>query len=125
MRLLLDTHILLWLMSGDRRLTARARSQIVAASEVYASSASIWEIAIKWKLGKLPQHPGMVAAKLDVAGLHELPVTNAHVLATADLPLHHRDPFDRLLIAQAQSESMRLLTADARLAPYSDLVVRV
>jgi PIN domain nuclease of toxin-antitoxin system len=120
--LLLDTHILLWLMEDDPQLTASAHSLIVNASEVYVSSASIWEIAIKWRLGKIQENPEVIAEQLLAAGLKELLVSNRHAVATGRLPLLHRDPFDRLLVAQAISETMRLLTSDAQLAAYSELV---
>ena len=122
MRLLLDTHVLLWLMEESPRLSASAHSQLVSASAVYVSSASIWEIAIKSRLGKM-EDPEIVVEQLESAGLKELQVTNRHATATARLPLLHRDPFDRLLVAQAIVETMHLLTADARLAAYSDLVL--
>lgn len=125
MRLLLDTHILLWLMANDRRLTQAARGTMQRAAEVYVSTASIWEIAIKWQLGKIEEDPELVTSRLEPAGLRELAVTNAHALATARLPLLHRDPFDRLLVAQAEAEDMRLLTADPRLEGYSERVIRV
>jgi PIN domain nuclease of toxin-antitoxin system len=123
LRLLLDTNILLWLMGANPRLASSARSRIVNASEVYVSSASIWEIAIKWRLGKIEEDPQIVVDQLDAAGLREIHVSNRHAVATSKLPLLHNDPFDRLLIAQAISENMRLLTSDAQLTAYSALVV--
>ena len=99
MRLLLDTHALLWLMAGNPLLTPRASSLIQDADEVYVSSASIWEIAIKWHIGKIEEYPEIVAAKLERAGLRELLVTNRHAIAVGRLPLLHNDPFDRLLVA--------------------------
>lgn len=122
MRLLLDTRILLWLMSGNPRLSLSARSVILDASEVYVSSVSLWEIAIKHRLGKIEENPQIVLDALEATGLRELQTTNRHAVATSHLPLIHRDPFDRLLVAQAVTEAMRLLTADARLAGYSELV---
>jgi PIN domain nuclease of toxin-antitoxin system len=122
-RLLLDTHVLLWLMENDPRLTASAHSLIVDASEVYVSSASIWEIAIKWRLGKIEENPKIVADHVKAAGLKELLVSNRHAVATGQLPRLHNDPFDRLLVAQAVTEPMQLLTADSRLAAYSELVL--
>ncbi len=123
MRLLLDTHILLWLMGSDTRLNVEARSLIRHAAEVYVSSASVWEIAIKHRLGKLEEDAELIVAKLEAAGLSELDVTYRHALATSELPLLHGDPFDRLLIAQAITEPMRFLTADRRLCAYSELVI--
>jgi len=124
-RLLLDSHILIWLMAGDARLKAEARDAISGAMEVFASTASIWELAIKVSLGKLHLDIARLASLLDVAGIHELQIARQHVMAVASLPLLHRDPFDRLLVAQAITEPMHLLTADARLAAYSELVVAV
>lgn len=123
MRLLLDTHILLWLMEDSPRLSGRARSLISEASEIYVSSASIWEIAIKFRLGKIKEDAEIVVAKLGAAGLRELNVNYRHAAATSKLPLLHGDPFDRLLIAQAITELMQFLTADKRLTEYSDLVI--
>ena len=125
MRLLLDSHILIWLMAEDARLTAEARTLISGATEVFASTASIWELAIKVSLGKLHLDIERLVSLLDAAGIYELQITRPHAMAVARLPLLHRDPFDRLLIAQAIAEPMRLLTADAHLAAYSELVVTI
>ena len=122
MRLLLDTHVIIWLMEDDSRLNAEARKLIASAQDVFASSASIWEIAIKARLGKLRIDVERLILRLAQAGIGELHVTNGHAVATGRLPLLHRDPFDRLLVAQAISEPMRLLTSDAQLAAYSELV---
>jgi len=123
MRIVLDTHILLWLMEEDRRLSAQARAMIADADAVYVSSVSLWEIAVKWKLGKIKEEPRIVEAQLASAGLEELAITHAHAVATAALPLLHKDPFDRMLVAQAITEPLALLTSDRKLAPYSNLVV--
>lgn len=123
MRLLLDSHILIWLMDGDARLTAPMRDLIVRATEVFASTASIWEIAIKDRLGKLHFDIERLCSLLDEAGIKELQISRQHAMAVAHLPLLHRDPFDRLLIAQAISEPMQLLTADPQLQAYSKLVI--
>ena len=125
MRLLLDTHVLLWLMESSPRLNAEARRLIVTASDVYVSSVSILEIAVKFAIGKIEEDPEAVIGSLDAAGLRSLEVTHRHAATVAKLPLLHRDPFDRLLIAQAISEPLRLLSADAQLSVYSDLVIRI
>ena len=125
MRLLLDTNVLIWLMDGDPRLDNGARSLIVNADAAFASSASVWEIAIKARLGKLRIDTGRMLDKLAEAGIGELPVSSLHAMATGKLPLIHHDPFDRLLVAQAISETMRLLTADAQLSAYSELVIQL
>lgn len=125
MHLLLDSHILIWLMEGDARLSAEARDQIARASTVNVSTASLWELAIKASVGRLHIDVERLANLMGTAGVRELQITRQHVLATSTLPLHHRDPFDRLLIAQAMSEPMHLLTADAQLKAYSELVIQV
>lgn len=125
MRLLLDTHIFLWAVSGSRLLKASARDLIESADEVYVSAASIWEVAIKARLGKIQADPHELAAAIEPSGFLELPVSTTHAAGVERLELHHADPFDRLLIAQALVEPLRLLTADEVLAAYSDLVVVV
>lgn len=122
MRLLLDTHIFLWAVADSRKLKAAARKKILAAEQVYVSSASIWEIAIKARLGKLEGNPDELAEAIVASGFVELPVTARHAAGVARLPFHHHDPFDRLLVAQAFAEPLLLLTADAALAPYGALV---
>jgi PIN domain nuclease of toxin-antitoxin system len=121
-RLLLDTHIFLWAVTDSRRLSADARSTISAADEVYVSAASIWEAAIKAGLGKIQGDMTELAESIAASGFLELPVTALHAASVARLPQHHRDPFDRLLIAQALAEPLVLLTADPSLLQYSELV---
>lgn len=126
MRLLLDTHLLLWALGNPSRLPVVARKAIVdPANEVLFSAASIWEIAIKAELGRanFTADAEEIARAAVESGLDELPVRAQHAALTARLPRHHRDPFDRLLIAQAMSEPARLLTVDTALKPYSELVV--
>ena len=125
MRLLLDTHIFLWLTSDSSRLNAQSRRMIMSASAVFVSSASIWEASIKAKLGKLKVDPDDLLQEIQECGFQELPVYGRHGAATARLPQLHNDPFDRLLVAQAITEPLHLLTADARLAAYSELVIIV
>jgi len=125
MRLLLDTHILLWLMASDPRLNRKARALIDNASEVYVSAASMWELAIKSSIGKIAGDPETILETMGRTGLLDLPVSMRHAVASGKLPLLHRDPFDRLLVAQAISEPMRLLTSDSQLLGYSELVVCV
>lgn len=125
MRLLLDTHALIWLMEGDSRLNDKACSLIANSDEVYVSSASIWEVAIKVRLGKRKTDPEEHFEFTQRAGLRELPVTARHAVATKGLPFVHRDPFDRLLVAQAITEPMRFLTADAQLSEYSELIITI
>ncbi len=123
MRLLLDTHIFLWVVTGNSALKSPARRIIEGADQVYVSAASIWEIAIKSRLGKIDAELGGLVEAIEASGLVELPVRAMHTAGVAKLPLHHTDPFDRLLLVQAISEPLRLLTADAMLARYSDLVL--
>jgi len=122
MRLLLDTHIFLWCIRDDSRLTKPTRTKIQQASEVYVSSASIWEIQIKMNIKKLSGDIREVLQAIDQSNYLELPITSQHVAVLSQLSDHHRDPFDRILIAQATFEPLTFLTADAQLKKYSDLV---
>ena len=122
MRLLLDTQIFLWAVMGSAKLKAEARKAMRDADEIYVSSASIWEIAIKSGLGKLNADPKLIVAAIGDSGFMELPVYSRHAAMVSELPQHHRDPFDRLLLAQAMSEPLQLLTTDTTLAKYSELV---
>ncbi|MEK6608480.1 MAG: type II toxin-antitoxin system VapC family toxin [Myxococcota bacterium] len=121
-KLLLDTCTFLWMLGESERLGPRARDALLDSSrQVFLSAASSWEIAIKVRLGKLRLlgSPGaLIPAQLDRNGITPLAVEHAHALATAELAAHHRDPFDRLLIAQARIERMTLVTPDAAFAPY-------
>ena len=123
MRLLLDSHLLLWAASEPERISTEA-GDLIAANERYFSAASLWELAIKTALGR-----GDFV--VDLAALHaglrdnqygELPVTSAHALFTMNLPPIHKDPFDRILVAQAILEGLTLLTADATVARYGGAV---
>ncbi len=128
MRLLLDTHVLLWAVAEPTRLDASTRDLIEdARNEVLFSAASIWEVAIKSALGRadFPVRPSQVAQAARDTGFSELPVSADAAARVADLPPHHRDPFDRLLVVQAMAEPMRLYTADPLLPPYSDLVTLI
>jgi PIN domain nuclease of toxin-antitoxin system len=116
-RLLLDTHVWLWWQADDRRLGKGARTAIADAAAVYVSAASAWEMAIKTALGKLTA-PEDIADAVDEGGFRELPIAFRHVQALGDLPLHHRDPFDRILVAQARVDGLTLVTADPALPPY-------
>lgn len=125
MVLLLDTDVLLWALDDPERLPRDVAAQIESPdATVYFSAASIWEIAIKTALGKVdfPYSPEDIAQAAKDTGFVELPVSAAHGAKVARLPLHHRDPFDRLLIAQTLLMPAQLLTADSALVPYSELV---
>lgn len=125
MRLLLDTHIFLWAVAGSPLLKPSARRLIESADEVYVSAASIWEVAIKARLGKVAADPHELTAAIGASGFLELPVSATHAAGVVRLQPHHSDPFDRLLIAQALAEPLKLVTADQVLAEYSDVVVLV
>lgn len=122
MRLLLDTHVWLWLQAEPERLSRRARKALSDPSvELYFSVASTWEIAVKVALGKLrlPEEPETyVLSRLRLDGVRTVAIDNAHALLAARLPYHHKDPFDRLLLAQASVEGLRLCTADEQLRAY-------
>ena len=122
MRLLLDTQIYLWFLADSRRLSKKARERIEETDEVFVSAVSIWEAAVKIGIGRLEVDPKNLVAGIAGSGFNELPVYAKHGALVATLPDYHRDPFDRLLIAQALHEPMRLLSADETLKRYSDLV---
>ncbi len=121
MKLLLDTQAFLWFLSGDRKLSAKARAALRQSSaELYLSSASVWEMAIKASLGRL-ELPKPLDQFMQVRledGFRPLPLDWRHAAAVQDLPLHHRDPFDRMLAAQAQVEGMTLVSADKAFQAY-------
>lgn len=122
MKVLLDTHALLWLIAGDQRLSERSREVFLdRANELYFSVVSLWELAIKLSLGKLALAEDWyetLTREMRVNAVHWLPVEPRHCLGLAQLPFHHRDPFDRMLAAQALGEEMALLTADPQLGAY-------
>lgn len=121
MRLLLDTHILLWAAGQDDRLSPAARRLIERpGNEVVFSAASLWEVALKRQGGKsdFAAEPAVLRRTLLDSGYVELPITGIHVAATSALPPIHKDPFDRLLLAQALTEGMTLVTADKVLSRY-------
>ena len=122
MTLLLDTHTLLWFFTNDSSLSTRARGAIEDSGNVARVSAvSLWEVAIKCALGKL-KLPAPCADvfphQLETNGFDLLPITPAHCAALLTLPFHHRDPFDRLLLAQAMAEGLTLVTDDGQFGPY-------
>ena len=125
MRLLLDTQIFLFYLADSGKLSKKVRSDIARADEVFISAASIWEAAIKTAIGKLSVSPVGLVEGISASGFAELPVSALHASRVAALPHHHRDPFDRLLVAQAILEPLHLLTMDAALKPYTELVVLV
>lgn len=122
MRLLLDTHVLLWALQDHSRIRKIRKRLLDPDHEIFFSVASLWEIAIKQAIGKIDASPEEVRDTARQDGFLELPILGAHVLAVTALPPIHRDPFDRLLVAQAFSEPMHLLTGDSLLAGYGELV---
>lgn len=117
MRLLLDTHVLLWMLGGQR-LSREARAAIADPSnDVLLSAASVWEISIKADLGRLAL-PKSWLQEVERQSIQSLPVTAQHALAVAILPPLHRDPFDRMLVAQARHEGLLLVTRDAQMRQY-------
>ena len=114
---LLDTHILLWDLTDDDRISAVHDQILLGDAKKYFSIASLWEIAIKSATGKLMM-PDRLLEIIDGSDVELLPITPPHVLHTVSLPHHHRDPFDRLLIAQARVEGLTILTADPQFSRY-------
>ena len=127
MNILLDTHTFLWWITDDPLLPSGARDLIVDnKNTIYWSTASSWEIAIKYAMGRLPlpQHPeNVIPLELGKNRVESLPIIDAHAFRAEQLPPHHRDPFDRMLVAQAQIESLSLLTDDPQIKMY-DVEVR-
>jgi PIN domain nuclease of toxin-antitoxin system len=125
MRLLLDTHVALWALTDNRKLGKKARTLLMEpANEVYFSAATIWEIAIKHALARkdMPVSATEAQKYFVAAGYIELPVLGHHAAAVESLPRHHADPFDRMLVAQAQFEPMKLLTHDRQLIAYGQSI---
>ncbi len=128
MRLLLDTHLLLWAAGQPKKLSTAARRLIVnPRNTLYFSTASLWEIAIKRALVRddFRADPGVLRRGLLESGYEELPITGDHAVAVGVLPALHKDPFDCMLVAQAAVEGMTLVTADAQVAKYPGSIRRV
>ena len=124
MKLLLDTLTLLWWLADSPQLSAKARSAVARASTVYVSAVTVWEISIKKACGKL-KAPDDLEEALLMSDFAQLPITAAHAWAAGALPLHHHDPFDRMLIAQARAESLTLATRDETMRKYPVRVLSV
>jgi PIN domain nuclease of toxin-antitoxin system len=123
-KLLLDTHVVLWWRADSTQLTRAARRTIASAAEILVSAASGWEVAVKVSVGKL-RLADSFAWMVSESGFTELSVNLAHAERVTMLPRHHRDPFDRMLVAQAQAESATLVTHDRRFTPYDVPVIWV
>jgi PIN domain nuclease of toxin-antitoxin system len=115
--LLLDTHVFLWWLEEHRRITPSLRTSIGSSSRVFVSAASAWEAAIKASLGKL-RIPGSFEQGVEACGFDKLRIEFRHAERAGRLPAHHGDPFDRMLVAQAMSERLTLVSADRQLEPY-------
>nr|WP_221302913.1 type II toxin-antitoxin system VapC family toxin [Quisquiliibacterium transsilvanicum] len=122
--MLLDTHFAFWWQTGDPRVTEEVRSLVEAADETFVSSVSLWELTIKAGLGKVRIDLSAFAEQVESMGFTWLPIENAHILTLTVLPGFddHRDPFDRLLLAQSMSEPLILLTVDGKLGRYGSTV---
>jgi PIN domain nuclease of toxin-antitoxin system len=124
MRLLLDTHVLLWWLADDPALPPRLREVLAdPAVEALVSAASAWEIAIKQALGRLDFPVGELETILKDNGFKQLPITTAHAVRAGGLPRHHADPFDRMLVAQAACDSLTLASVDPMVARYGVTVL--
>lgn len=121
MKLLLDTHVLLWSLATPRRIP-KPTLALIERSDVYVSAASILEISIKASIGKLTADPDEVLASIEAAGFTLLDITGTHAARVASLSAAHPDPFDRLLVAQADIERMTLLSADEALSVFGPVV---
>ncbi len=128
MNLLLDTHIALWAITDSPRLSQEVRELVLSPrSVVWVSAASLWEITIKYRLGRggMPVSGREAMGYFQASGFQILSIEPEHVVVVDELPDHHQDPFDRILVAQAMVEPMRLITHDATVALYSDSIMRV
>jgi len=128
MRCLLDTHIVIWAMVGSHKLSRQAQAMLEDPDNIfYVSSASVWETAIKHaiKPAEIPVTSEQMIRFCRNSGIIELPIRHAHSQRTATLPPYHSDPFDRMLIAQALEDGLKLMTHDGKLPPYGDVVLSV
>ncbi len=124
MNLLLDTHVFLWAVENNPNLSPAARAAIQdGGNVVYVSAATAWEIAIKRAIGKLKTPEGDYLEELNLHRFSPLNITTEHALAVEALPPHHKDPFDRMLIAQAQEEHLTIITRDQRLSLYDTKII--
>ena len=124
MRLLLDSHVFLWWRTADPRLSEAVIDAVESAADVFVSAATAWELGIKVRLGKL-RLPGPVEEGVRDSGFRELPVTFDHTAVATALPPYHRDPFDRMLVAQARCEGLTIVTHDEVIQRYEVAVLRV
>jgi PIN domain nuclease of toxin-antitoxin system len=120
--LLLDTHVVLWWLADDPSLSEEIKSKLDHEPDVYVSSATMWEIAIKQAMGKITE-PADLPERVRDSGFRELPISFGHAIAAGRLPLIHQDPFDRMLVAQARCEHLTLVTRDLRCQQYEVAVL--
>ena len=128
MNLLLDTYVALWAITDNPKLLQRARDLITSPkTNVWVSAANIWEIAIKYSLGRgdMPVSSQDAMRYFQESGYHFLAIDAEHAIAVQELPAYHQDPFDRMLVAQALVEPMRLMTHDSLVALYSDTIIKI
>lgn len=125
MRILLDTHIVLWVLAGSERIDSISDVILADENDIYVSAASWWELAIKIGVGKFKGDLSELRSAAKKSGFIELPVTGEHTESVLQLPSIHKDPFDRIIVAQAISEPMRLITVDAKLEAYSELIWKI
>jgi PIN domain nuclease of toxin-antitoxin system len=119
--LLLDTHVVLWWLADDPSLSDEIKARLDHEPDVYVSAVTVWEVAIKQAIGKL--EPADLAEQILGSGFRELPIGSGHAMAAGRLPLIHRDPFDRMLVAQARCEDFTLVTRDSRCRQYDVAVL--
>jgi PIN domain nuclease of toxin-antitoxin system len=124
MSLLLDTHVVLWWLADAPQLPDEIKDRLDHEPDVYISPATIWEIAIKQALGKLPE-PANLEEEVRRSGFREVPITGEHAVTAGRLPLVHRDPFDRMLVAQARCEDLTLVTHDPLIQKYDVRILAV
>jgi PIN domain nuclease of toxin-antitoxin system len=117
MALLLDTHVVLWWLEDDAKLGSATKDRLDVDSEIFVSSATVWEVGIKQALGKLTAE-GSLAEQVRDSGFAVLSISADHAIAASVLPLHHRDPFDRILIGQALVEGLTVMTSDRVFGAY-------
>jgi len=128
LNLLLDTHVALWAITDSPKLSQKARDLLLSPkTTVWVSAANIWEIAIKYSLGRgdMPVSSQDAVRYFQESGYRFLAVETEHAIAVQELPAHHQDPFDRMLVAQALIEPMRLMTHDPLVALYSDTIIKI
>jgi len=121
MNLLLDTHAILWFLNGDKKISEKVKKILASpANDTFISIVSLWEIAVKLSLGKLSLKTTLnyLFRIIEKQGFHFLPITPEHIICAATLPMNHRDPFDRIIISQALTEEMTIITRDESFAGY-------